>query len=258
MNLQENIQRIRQMMGLITENIDDILDKMNQGQELSQDEKDRMDAYSKHLESGGNESNFEYQEKEKQPDTDYVYKIDDWGRLDLNTPTEQVWRLLDDKYKGLDIAEGTEKWKPWAGNLLSAGGKQEQPDEQLIKWRIAFKTDSQNGYNTPVIGIYNNIDTGEKEVWATSKLEYFSRENYKNELENPNDEDLKSFVMFLTTNNSKAASPEAIQFGKNAFETWVEKTFGLESGEYKFNYLSKSDRMRSVLQNIKDNIVGNI
>ena len=42
MNLQENIRRIRQMMGLITENIDDILDKMNQGQELSQDEKDRM------------------------------------------------------------------------------------------------------------------------------------------------------------------------------------------------------------------------
>ena len=91
MNLQENIFRIKQMMGLITENIDDILDKMNQGQEISQDEKDRMDAYSKHLESGGNESNFEYQEKEKQPDTDYVYKIDDWGRLDLNTPTEQVW-----------------------------------------------------------------------------------------------------------------------------------------------------------------------
>ena len=39
MNLQENIQRIRQMMGLITENIDDLLDKMSRGEELSKDEK---------------------------------------------------------------------------------------------------------------------------------------------------------------------------------------------------------------------------
>ena len=65
MNLQENILRIKQMMGLITENIDDILDKMNQGQELSQDERDRMNDYSQHLQSGGKESNFEYQEKER-------------------------------------------------------------------------------------------------------------------------------------------------------------------------------------------------
>ena len=59
MNLQENIQRIRSMMGLVTENIDDLLDKINRGEELSQDDKNRMDAYSGHLQSGGTESNYE-------------------------------------------------------------------------------------------------------------------------------------------------------------------------------------------------------
>ena len=38
MNLQENIQRIRSMMGIITENIDDVLDKMGRGERLSQEE----------------------------------------------------------------------------------------------------------------------------------------------------------------------------------------------------------------------------
>ena len=59
MNLQENIQRIKSMMGLVTENIDDLLDKLNRGEELSQDDKNRMDVYSGHLQSGGTESNYE-------------------------------------------------------------------------------------------------------------------------------------------------------------------------------------------------------
>ena len=48
------------MMGLITENIDDLLDKISRGEELSKDEKDKMDAYSKHMNSGGNDQDFNY------------------------------------------------------------------------------------------------------------------------------------------------------------------------------------------------------
>jgi hypothetical protein len=60
MNLKENIQRIRSMMGVITENIDDVLDKINQGDSLSYEDRHKMSKYEKHLSSGGNENDFEY------------------------------------------------------------------------------------------------------------------------------------------------------------------------------------------------------
>jgi hypothetical protein len=60
MNLQENIQRIREMMGIVTENIDDVLDKINAGERLSQEDRDKMSSYTKHLSSGGNENDFKY------------------------------------------------------------------------------------------------------------------------------------------------------------------------------------------------------
>jgi hypothetical protein len=60
MNLQENIQRIKQMMGIINENIDDVLDKMSRGEELSQEDKNKMSLFQKHLSSGKNENDFKY------------------------------------------------------------------------------------------------------------------------------------------------------------------------------------------------------
>ena len=60
MNLQENIQRIKSMMGLLTENIDDVLDKMGRGERLSQEDKNKMSSYNKHLSSGGDENDFKY------------------------------------------------------------------------------------------------------------------------------------------------------------------------------------------------------
>jgi len=60
MNLRENIQRIKQMMGIINENIDDVLDKMSRGEELSQEDKNKMSSFQKHLSSGKNENDFEY------------------------------------------------------------------------------------------------------------------------------------------------------------------------------------------------------
>ena len=60
MNLKENILRIKQMMGIINENIDDVLDKMSRGEELSQEDKNKMSSFQKHLSSGENENNFKY------------------------------------------------------------------------------------------------------------------------------------------------------------------------------------------------------
>lgn len=60
MKLQENIQRIKEVMGLITENIDDILDKMNRGEELSYEDRKKMGEYTKHIQSGGEDSSFQF------------------------------------------------------------------------------------------------------------------------------------------------------------------------------------------------------
>jgi len=247
MNLQENIQRIKQMMGLITENIDDILDKMNQGQELSQDDKDKMDAYSRHLQSGGKESDFEYTQKETQPDANYVYKIDEYGRIDLNTPIAQVHKIFDDMFNGTEIAEGIEKWKPWDESS-------EQADEQLIKWKIVFDViNKQYNYSGAKLGVYYNIDTGKKEVWYLNKVVYVPRDKYQTQVENPLNEDLKQGFIFLTKNKHIGATKDAIEFGQRAFQSWVEKKFNLPSGEYEFKYMDKSDRMNKILNNIKDN-----
>ncbi len=47
-------------MGLITENIDDILDKMNRGEELSYEDRKKMREYTKHIQSGGKDSSFQF------------------------------------------------------------------------------------------------------------------------------------------------------------------------------------------------------
>ena len=66
MKLQEQIHRIQSMMGVINENIDDILDKMNNGEELSKEDKIRMDNYTNHLSSGGKEKDFDGLNPEQQ------------------------------------------------------------------------------------------------------------------------------------------------------------------------------------------------
>ena len=261
MNLQENIQRIRQMMGLINENIDDLLDKMNQKQELSQEEKDKMNAYSQHLQAGGNEFNFEYTEKEKQPDPDYVYVIDGWGRLDLNTPIEQVHKIFDEIYKGMKIAEGTEWWKPWGGSLAKVVGKDEEPEKQLVKWKIVFNTvagDEQIA--SPKIGISYNTDTGEKEVWRQGKTLWIPRDKFKIKFDQDYYEEpiKKHFFLYFDQNANRGSSGDAIKFAKNAFESWVEKKFDLPRGEYKFLYFDESQRLFYVLKEIKDNIIGTL
>jgi hypothetical protein len=256
---------IRIVERVIKENIDDILDKMNQGQELSQDDKDKMNAYSQHLQSGGKESNFEYTPKQTQSNANYVYKIDEHGRIDLNTPIEQVHKIFDNMFRGMGIAEGIEKWKPWVGSLSRVIGKGDQPDEQIIKWKIVFTVvDERYNYLGARLGVLDNIDTGEKEIWFISpnNIVSISREEYPTQVEDPEDDDLKYGLIFLTqpwNNNPKlGATKEAINFGQRAFKSWVEKKLNLPRGEYALEVLNKSDRLRLILNDIKDNIVGKL
>lgn len=52
---------------LFKENVDDILDKISRGEELKPSEKRKLEKYSKHLQSGGKDRDFEYSD---QPDED--------------------------------------------------------------------------------------------------------------------------------------------------------------------------------------------
>lgn len=259
------LKKFRIVERFIKENIDDILDKMNQGQELSQDDKDKMNSYSQHLQSGGKDSNFKYTPKQTQSNANYVYKIDEYGRIDLNTPIEQVHKIFDNMFKGMEIAEGIEKWKPWGGALSRVIGKGDQPDEQIIKWKIVFSVvDKRYNYLGARIGVLHNIDTGEKEIWFISPLNfvYVSREEYPTQVEDPQDDDLKYGRIFLEqpqNNNPKfGATKEAINFGQRAFKSWVEKKLNLPTEEYALEVWNKSDRLNSILDDIKDDIVGKL
>lgn len=48
---------------IIKENIDDILDKISAGENLTPSDKRKLDSYTKHLQSGGSERNFTYSDE---------------------------------------------------------------------------------------------------------------------------------------------------------------------------------------------------
>ena len=97
MNLHEQISRIQSMMGVINENIDDILDKMNNGEELSKEDKIRMDNYTNHLSSGGKEKDFDGLNPEQQKVfNDLITKGFNYVKYSVGG-TKKVFELLNVK-----------------------------------------------------------------------------------------------------------------------------------------------------------------
>lgn len=147
MNLQENILRIRQMMGLITENIDDLLDKMSRGEELSKDEKDKMELYSKHIKSGGNDQDFNYEpqvDTQESNDVDYNVLI-----------AKLLYEYYNDMYKDYFYVYGTKErdvsWSLGLTKILQRINNPENEDEpkptQLNKYIMVGHKDPESGYN---------------------------------------------------------------------------------------------------------------
>jgi len=146
MNLNENIQRIKSMMGLLTENIDDILDKMSRGETLSKEDKDKMELYSKHLESGGSEKDFSY---EPQVDTQESNDVD-YETLISNL----LYEYFDNMYKDYFYVEGTkERDVPFLGlnkiirRITDPENEDELKPTELNKYIMVGQKDPKFGYN---------------------------------------------------------------------------------------------------------------
>ena len=59
----------------INENIDNILDKMSRGEELTTDDKEKMQSYSSHLQKGGYSNDFDFKDKRVFTDDNGYFKF---------------------------------------------------------------------------------------------------------------------------------------------------------------------------------------
>lgn len=164
MNLQENIQRIKQMMGLITENIDDVLDKMSRGEELSQEDRDKMEKYRKHIQTGGSEQDFNYEpEVSKQESKD----------VDYNTLIENLlYEYFDNEYKDYFYVYGTkERDVPFLGlqKVVKKINDPENEDDvkptELNKYIMIGHQDPKHGYNYCTIVSSYDLLSSEKNLF---------------------------------------------------------------------------------------------
>jgi len=127
MNLQEQILRMKSMMGIIKENIDDLLDKMNRGEELTSDEKNKMQEYSEHIKNGGTDDNFNYQGTTQNGNNE-VETTD--NEVDVNSLLEQkIYKYYENRYKNSYYIEGTESYKNPFTSLLKVKKIEDEGEE---------------------------------------------------------------------------------------------------------------------------------
>lgn len=116
------------MMGIIKENIDDLLDKMNRGEELTSDEKNKMQEYSEHIKNGGTDDNFNYQGT-TQDDNNEMETTD--NEVDFNSLLEQkIYKYYEDRYKNSYYIEGTESYKNPFTSLLKVKKIEDEEGEE--------------------------------------------------------------------------------------------------------------------------------
>ena len=178
MNLNENIHRIREMMGLLTENIDDLLDKMSRGEELSKDEKDKMELYSKHIKSGGDDQDFNY---EPQVDTQ------DSNDVDYNDLiVKLLYEYYNDMYKDYFYVYGTKErdasWSLGLTKILQRINDPENEDEpkptELNKYIMVGHKDPKYGYNLCSIVSAYDLLSSEKTLFFYPLIHNMGFEKY--------------------------------------------------------------------------------
>jgi hypothetical protein len=195
MNLQENVQRIREMMGLITENIDDLLDKMSRGEELSKDEKDKMELYSKHIKSGGTDQDFNY---EPQVDTQ------ESNDVDYNVLIEKLlYEIINNRYKDYFYIKGVKERiiHPSIIGLMKVGkslgsSENENDDDddinpkELNQYIMVGYTDK--GLNFPRIVAHTNLLNSEKKMWCFPNWEHYNfKRNVKSYIDTKANQSIK-------------------------------------------------------------------
>ena len=233
MNLQENIQRIRQMMGLITENIDDLLDKMSRGEELSKDEKDKMELYSKHIKSGGNDQDFNY---EPQVDTQ------DSNDVDYNVLIEELlYEFINNRYIDFFYVKGTEEHiiHPAVLGLMKVGkslGRSDNDDDddddidpkELNQFIMVGYSDKD--INFPRIVAETNLLNSQKKMFCFPNWEHHNfKRNVKSYIDTKANQSIKDLynsnkgpLYDFGENNYKVNKPIIYK----VFVKWFNEKFG--------------------------------
>lgn len=241
MNLQENIHRIKEMMGLVTENIDDILDKMGRGEQLSKEDKDKMDAFKNHLNSGGKEEDFNYEPEVAKQET---VEIDYESLLD-----KLLYDYLENYFKDSFYVRGTKQreippeFLELAKTVKRMGGNDtdEEDDEkttQLEKYTMVGKKDEKYSYNFCYLATTYNLLNGRKTIFFDAGILIGSIGKFiKNYVDNTTDQNIKDsyenggiLYKWVNVNNRKDDEKRFI----NVVLKWVNDKFGEKYDEREF------------------------
>lgn len=230
MNLQESIRRIKSMMGLITENIDDLLDKINRGEELSQDDKNRMDVYSGHLKSGGTESNYEetiYPVNQESDDFDYDNLLDTIIFDYFNT-------LFKDSFYVYVTKEVVTAFPGLERVIKRINGEEESDvkDTKLNNYILVGKNTTVKDINFCQLAIVKNLLNGDNSIHFSISAHGTSiKRHIKQYVENKAPQSLKDIYNnndgplydFMEWNDYKKEDEPRIN---KVFIQWVRDTFG--------------------------------
>ncbi len=102
-----------QYQRLIKENVDDILDRISAGENLRPSDKRKLDAFSKHLHSGGRESNFEY--------SDHPEYVEKEGKVFKSTLADQPIEFIFSEENVLEDGLIEYSGKIWFGGKQYMG-----------------------------------------------------------------------------------------------------------------------------------------
>lgn len=233
---------------LFENNIDDILDRMNKGEQISDVE----------LKQRGIDP-------EKFPKKNLgktIVKItgDKTPLLDVSTPEYIVHKILDVYYKGCNIVDGIEARENW----FCDGDDCKMPES--IKWIVAYEPsvhvqkspsgDKEYDLHTTMFGICHNIENGEKKIYAREYLTV--KRNLFPDWEWDDDDgwfDVDYFVVPIGTGKSTYLTfKEEQNYPKvigNYFLTWVCKKFQLKVNEWTLaTHMDGTNRFMSLAENL--------
>jgi hypothetical protein len=239
MKLQEQILRIQSMMGLVTENIDDILDKINRGEQLSKEDKDKMDAYKNHLNSGGGENDFNYEPEVAKQET---------GEIDYESLLNKlIYDYLENLFKDSFYVRGTKQREIPAEFLKLSntvrrmkGDDNDENDEnttQINKYTMVGRKDERYNY-CQLSTTYNLLNSDRNISFLTAGHITPISKFIKNYVDNTTDQNIKDsyenegiLYRWYNLNDYKDDEKRLI----NVVLKWVDDKFGEKYDESEFS-----------------------
>ena len=138
-----------------SDNIDDILDRMNRGEKITDVE----------LKSRGINVDKFPQSSKTHPTVHVFYRDVSEVRPSEETPESIIFKMFDDFFDGVSIVEGFENDKSIGARLQKGSdgkSKLNYEGKQIIKWTILSEID--NDYTSNILCIEDNQFTGNKEI----------------------------------------------------------------------------------------------